>query len=148
MKKITWYKSQKWMTQDELIPFVTLHQQAQSVGDVCTDVWNQSEIETYLVRHFWPYLGSNEFEGEFPWDKFTLDKNFFEVASLLGYLWTVWIDLKHWLKCDGSWLFSQECINLPADILNKLLAIRMWFCIYNSSKVTLLDVFRNFSFVL
>jgi len=54
------------MTQDELIPFVTLHQQAQSVGDVCTDVWNQSEIETYLVRHFWPYLGSNEFEGELP----------------------------------------------------------------------------------
>jgi len=63
----------------------------------------------------------------------------------VGYIWTVWIDLKYWLKCDGSWLFSWECINLPANILNKLLIVRMLFCVYISSKLALLGVFRNFT---
>jgi len=50
-EKNTWYKPQR-LDEFKQIPVVTLHQQAQSVGNFCTDLWNQSEIESWYDQVF------------------------------------------------------------------------------------------------
>jgi len=52
MKNSTNHKERTIQNEFKQIQFVYLHQEAQRVGNFCTDVWNQSEIETWYGQVF------------------------------------------------------------------------------------------------
>ena len=62
-------KNKEWTAQDEFNEFqliVTLQHLAERIDSFVQFFEVKMKSNFHMVRYFWPYLGSNEFEGALP----------------------------------------------------------------------------------